>query len=632
VDSVGLAPNAVITTKIKDSTIVKADLDTTLLTWIKTQAGGGGGGGGYPPDFVTITLTIPDSELTIANLGVNTGKLADAAVTNAKIAANAVTSAKIQDASIANADIVDPWVGITAADGLYSTSTTMNLGQLITMQVNVDSSTVEILNDTLQVMNLGIGNAQLANGAVSSGKLATASVSTSALIDSVVTFQKLSSEVEDSILNYSPSNIGSQISDSLLNYFPVNTANILDETVKSSDIDPNYLHGLQRIDDDYWGVYPDDATIKVDGTNNTVELMAGYNVAADTTALKSYSKHDLTDGDQVYIPGLNSSSNPTGGGGIFIYKSSGSADHILSYAASGGGIWQRIDTTFIRPEWAGAVMDGTTDDYTAISNCINLAFTKKIPVILGSGTYKLNASLDITNPASSSGDSRYGIKIIGQIGANLTSKFLFASGASPSIILDGSSIAGARVYNNQIENLIVESAASKADTGIYINAATSGFLKDVEVASYKLGYILSDSDDYIFQQCNGGGTYGIHIKSNANGNQFVECAFTGNDSVGVRLSSCNGNVFVGGDRGNQPVSFECVTTATVTVYGGNFESHDSAAFLIKTNSTVNLQGSRFLKGTGSGIIAELLNTTNMVMYNVSAAGHKNTKKSELLCL
>jgi len=68
------------------------------------------------------------------------------------IADNSINSAKIVDASIANADIVDPWVGITAGNGLWSSSTTLNLGQLITMRINVDGSTIDIVDDNLTVV------------------------------------------------------------------------------------------------------------------------------------------------------------------------------------------------------------------------------------------------------------------------------------------------------------------------------------------------------------------------------------------------------------------------------------------------------------------------------------------------
>jgi len=68
------------------------------------------------------------------------------------IADNAVNSAKIVDASVANADIVDPWVFITAGNGLYITSSAINLGQSVTMSVNTDDSTIAVINDTLHVI------------------------------------------------------------------------------------------------------------------------------------------------------------------------------------------------------------------------------------------------------------------------------------------------------------------------------------------------------------------------------------------------------------------------------------------------------------------------------------------------
>jgi hypothetical protein len=47
-------------------------------------------------------------------------------------------------------------VGITAENGLYSTSTTLNLGQLITMRVNVDDSIITIIDDTLKIADSSI--------------------------------------------------------------------------------------------------------------------------------------------------------------------------------------------------------------------------------------------------------------------------------------------------------------------------------------------------------------------------------------------------------------------------------------------------------------------------------------------
>ncbi|TVM01899.1 MAG: hypothetical protein CV087_10235 [Candidatus Brocadia sp. WS118] len=74
---------------------------------------------------------------------------------NSGIAADAITTDKIQDAQVANADIVDPWVYITAGNGLHITSSNIVLGQSVTMSVNTDDSTITIINDTLHVIDGG---------------------------------------------------------------------------------------------------------------------------------------------------------------------------------------------------------------------------------------------------------------------------------------------------------------------------------------------------------------------------------------------------------------------------------------------------------------------------------------------
>jgi len=65
------------------------------------------------------------------------------------IADNAVNSAKIVDASVANADILDPSISISAGDGLYGAPGSIDLGETMLLQVNVDDTTIKIVNDTL---------------------------------------------------------------------------------------------------------------------------------------------------------------------------------------------------------------------------------------------------------------------------------------------------------------------------------------------------------------------------------------------------------------------------------------------------------------------------------------------------
>jgi len=138
------------------------------------------------------------------------------------IADNAINSAKIVDASIANIDIVDPWVGITAGAGLWSSSTTLNLGQLITMKVLTDDSTVTVINDTLHVLG-GAGT-----------------------LDS--------------------SGVREIVSDTFKAYFPVDSADIARNVVSVTHLDTNEFYGLKQYSNNSWGVSPDNVYIEVQST------------------------------------------------------------------------------------------------------------------------------------------------------------------------------------------------------------------------------------------------------------------------------------------------------------------------------------------------------------------------------
>jgi len=386
---------------------------------------------------------------------------------------------------------------------------------------------------------------------------------------------------------------------------------------------------------------PDDITLE-NKADSTIGLKENYAVAANIAALESWSKHDLEIGDVVYLREVTSGQ----GGGHFVLADSATmrskygagiiADTVSFQSGTATKRWFRtemIESKILRPEWFGAVMDGSTDDAPEIRAVRNHHFATNFPIIGGAGTYKLDSAIDITNPGSGT-SAKEGFVFKGQLGiptSTGTTTWLFASGVSPAIILDGSTIAGARVYSTVIENLTVKSAAADADTGMYINDATTLTFKEFVFDNWKLGILVVDSDNiYAHHFTAGGGDFGMHLSTNANGNTFVECAFTGNDSVGVRLSSNYGNIFVGGDRGNQPISFEGVTTTVFDVYGGNFESHDSAAFVINTNSTVNIHGSRFLEGSPSGVIGYLHNTTHMNLYGITFSGWASTDSTFIM--
>tara|TARA_B100000214_G_scaffold165481_1_gene118671 strand:- start:368 stop:2182 length:1815 start_codon:yes stop_codon:yes gene_type:complete len=105
-----------------------------------------------------VTANLADSSVTAVKLGassVNASKLASSAVETAKIANNAVDATKIATS--------------VAGDGLTG-------GNGSALAVNVDDSSIEVATDTVQLKDLGVSTAKLANNCVQTSKILDANV------------------------------------------------------------------------------------------------------------------------------------------------------------------------------------------------------------------------------------------------------------------------------------------------------------------------------------------------------------------------------------------------------------------------------------------------------------------------
>ena len=183
----------------------------------------------------------------IAALAVSSANLADSAVTSAKIGASAVSEAKIASNAVSSAKIAS-----NAITGVKISSTVAGSGLgkdgSDNLEVKVDDSTIEITSDSLQLKNLGVSSAKLADSSVSSAKIA----------DVAVTAAKISSAVAGSGLL---GGAGSALS--------VNCGNGLD--FNGDAVDVQLGAGLEfqggNID-----IEVDDSTVEVDGVSNELRV------------------------------------------------------------------------------------------------------------------------------------------------------------------------------------------------------------------------------------------------------------------------------------------------------------------------------------------------------------------------
>lgn len=318
-----------------------------------------------------------------------------------------------------------------------------------------------------------------------------------------------------------------------------------------------------------------------------------YSRVPDTTTLKAITPDSA--GVTMHLESLSSTN--TNGGGLFVYKSSGSADYVLSFAASGGGIWERAEAKYnwIDPKWAGATGDGTTNDYAALQKAINVAKdTSNNKIIrLGKGTYRYTTELDLTLSPLPSTTNRRNIIIEG-------------SGIGKTI-LKPEGVVGLRFdqpstnrhYLPTVRDLSIMGTA-QVDTGIVIYETNQGSFTNVQIDSFRIGYYIYNSEGLTFINCKAlYNIYGGYLLSNSNGNTFINWSAGFNDSTGFYGKSCQGLNFKGVDQGNQLIGFEFGVAAIATIEGGNSESCDSAHVIVGTSANVSIRDFRPLENTAT---------------------------------
>jgi hypothetical protein len=205
--------------RVKDSGITSAKIATNAVTGNEIAA-----------------LTVGSANL--ADSAVSTAKIGASAVTEAKIASNAVSSAKIATNAVTGQKIS---AGVAGA-GLGKDASS-------NLEVKVDDSTIEIVTDSLQLKNLGVSSAKLADSAVTTAKI----------LDANVTGVKLAAAVAGAGLRKDASN-----------NIEVNCGDGLD--FNGDELQVQLGQGVGFAPDGVIEVEVDDSTIEIDGVSNEVRV------------------------------------------------------------------------------------------------------------------------------------------------------------------------------------------------------------------------------------------------------------------------------------------------------------------------------------------------------------------------
>ena len=181
------------------------------------------------------------------------------------------------------------------------------------------------------------------------------------------------------------------------------------------------------------------------------------------------------------------------GGGTFYFDENSSAaddDATIYQPDTGTGRWLRIFSTEVRPEWWGALRDGSTDDTAALQAAGTFAEDNKYTLLLSNGEYDFSTTLVFEDRITIRGQNKEDTKLVWVGGASIAVhlRAVFAGGDDSeecwvghfSIINEGTGTIGlqidpsyttldhVRVYHDG-SNLAFSTAMVQTDKTVNVN-------------------------------------------------------------------------------------------------------------------------------------------------------------------
>jgi len=318
-------------------------------------------------------------------------------------------------------------------------------------------------------------------------------------------------------------------------------------------------------------------------------------IVKDTTTLKAYTPDSAS--VIVYLKQLSSAN--TNGGGVFVFQANGTGDHIISYDATGGGIWIRqayLDGAYIDPKWAGAMGDGVTDDKEEIQSAVNRAVVLDVPVIFPAGDFRITDPIYVPDSKGQNDDFQ-----------------LWGSGRHKTTITATDTAFGRdRVGYTRgiyIRDMQINGPGKATANSIGLNLSfyTNPKFENLYIENFEKCIDANRVEGALFERCfiedNVWGSY--LMGATLNGNTFLDCYWGASDSIQNKATNCNGLSFIGGEGGNAPVFLELSDEGggfgNAQIFNMNLESCDSTFFIVNNLSDLKISGTKVLLASAGDI-------------------------------
>lgn len=310
-------------------------------------------------------------------------------------------------------------------------------------------------------------------------------------------------------------------------------------------------------------------------------------IVKDTTTLKAYKPDSSA--TTIYLKQLSSAN--TYGGGQFVYKSSGSALKGVRFAATGGGIWERIElasSSNVVPEWFGAIPDDANDDYAAVRSAYDVALTLDGDVIFKAGVYRMSATLVISPEGS---NYQTGVRRPYLKGEGKLRSVLYFYNNTDGIWFNGGLSQGGWLTYPGIMDLEIRGNDAAGTSGVIFDSTGTEVLERNWIRNWHYGLRLIQCNNlYAGSNRIQDNVYGVYATTSPNEMTFISNYITNNSNKGFYQNSGNGTFITGGQIAHNDTAVHLVTATGFHLKNVPMEGAGYYGIYAENSSTLTVDG------------------------------------------